>query len=48
MLINEQIDILSICVHEDICIDVLNYVLSNHASIKTIFCEKPISKDSEH
>ena len=47
MLINEQIDILSICVHEDICIDVLNYVLSNHASIKTIFCEKPISKDSE-
>jgi predicted dehydrogenase len=47
MLIHEEIDILSICVHEDICIDILDYVLSNHASIKAIFCEKPIAKNSE-
>ena len=36
MLISEEIDILSICLHEDICIDVLDYVLSNHSSIKAI------------
>ncbi len=47
MLINEEIDILSICLHEDLCIDVLDNVLSNHESIKAIFCEKPISKNSQ-
>jgi predicted dehydrogenase len=47
MLTNEEIDILSICLHEDFCIDVLDYVLSNHSSIKVIFCEKPISRNSE-
>ncbi len=47
MLRKQDIDILSICVHEELCAEVLDYVITNHESIKAIFCEKPISRDSE-
>ena len=46
MLINKDIDIVSICVHSDQCTQVAKDIIINYPFVKYIFCEKPVSSSS--
>lgn len=46
MLINKDIDIVSVCVHSDQCTQVAKDIIINYPFVKYIFCEKPVSSSS--